>query len=118
MPGHAIVHIDISAKDLSEAGAFYGDLFGWKSHQPPGFENYRVWEADSGPAGGFMPADGNFTLGSVLIYVSTDDIDATLAKAASLGGKTVVPKTEIPNVGWFGVFTDPSGNHIGLFTGR
>jgi predicted enzyme related to lactoylglutathione lyase len=29
----------------------------------------------------------------------------------------VVPKTEIPQVGWFGVFKDPTGNKVALFTG-
>ena len=54
----------------------------------------------------------------MFVYVATDDIDATLDKAESLGGKTVIPKTEIPNVGWFGFFTDPTGNMVGLFTGQ
>jgi predicted enzyme related to lactoylglutathione lyase len=46
----------------------------------------------------------------------TDDIDSSLAKAESHGGKNVTPKTEIPNTGWFGFFSDPTGNLIGLYT--
>jgi predicted enzyme related to lactoylglutathione lyase len=30
----------------------------------------------------------------------------------------VVPKTEIPGIGWFGVFTDPTGNKVGLYTAQ
>jgi len=33
-----------------------------------------------------------------------------------LGGRKVKEKTEIPNVGWVGLFTDLDGNTIGLFT--
>ena len=55
--------------------------------------------------------------GDVLVYVATDDVQASLAKAESLGGKTLVPKTEIPKIGWFGIFADPTGNKVGLFTG-
>lgn len=33
----------------------------------------------------------------------------------NLGGKTVVPPALIPNVGAFAIFSDPDGNHIGLF---
>jgi predicted enzyme related to lactoylglutathione lyase len=29
-----------------------------------------------------------------------------------------VPKTEIPGMGWYAIFSDPTGNRIGLFTGR
>ncbi len=52
----------------------------------------------------------------MLIYLSSDDIDADLGKVGSLGGATVVPKTEIPQTGWFAIFTDPTGNRIGLYT--
>jgi predicted enzyme related to lactoylglutathione lyase len=43
-------------------------------------------------------------------------IDATLETIEAHGGKTVLPKREIPHVGWWAVFADPSGNHLGLFT--
>jgi uncharacterized protein len=53
-------------------------------------------------------------VGEVLIYVVTDDIEATLAKAEALGAKTLTPRTEIPQ-GWFAVFADPAGIRIALF---
>jgi hypothetical protein len=58
----------------------------------------------------------NTQAGEVLFYVSTDDIEASLAKAEKLGGKAVMPKTEIPGFGWFGLFLDPTGNKVGLYT--
>jgi predicted enzyme related to lactoylglutathione lyase len=27
-----------------------------------------------------------------------------------------MPKTEIPGFGWFGMFMDPTGNRVGLYT--
>ena len=39
-----------------------------------------------------------------------------LDEAVKLGGKKVKERTEIPNVGWFGLFTDLDVNTIGLFT--
>jgi hypothetical protein len=53
----------------------------------------------------------------VVVYIGTDDIEASLAKVEKLGGKTVTPKSEIPGMGWFALFTDPSGNLVGLFAG-
>jgi predicted enzyme related to lactoylglutathione lyase len=44
------------------------------------------------------------------IYVSVDDIDAYLKKCDSLGGKTLVPKVEIPNYGSFAWISDPDRN--------
>jgi len=77
-----------------------------------------MFEANPGPGGGFVQVGGmgDYNLGEVLIYVYTNDIDASLAQAESLGGKILQPKTEIPHIGWFAFFSDPSGNRIALFT--
>jgi len=77
--------------------------------------------AEGGPGGGFVEVGQSgvpieYKTDSFLVYVSTDDIDATLAKVESLGGKTLMPKTEIPQVGWWGVFSDPTGNRVALYT--
>jgi predicted enzyme related to lactoylglutathione lyase len=83
--------------------------------------HYVQFQAEGGPGGGFvevgqsgMPIE--YKTDSLLVYVSTDDIDATLVKVESLGGKTLMPKTEIPQVGWWGVFSDPTGNRVALYT--
>jgi predicted enzyme related to lactoylglutathione lyase len=117
MSSHSIVHVEIPAQDASAASKFYADLFDWKIVVDPP-SNYHMFQPDPGPAGGFVELNEEmgYKAGMVLIYVSTDDIDATLAKVEELGGKTVKPKTEIPNTGWFAVFTDPTGNAIALFT--
>ncbi len=120
MSNHPIVHIEIPAKKAEEAGKFYGDLFGWKIEADPTY-NYVQFMAEGGPGGGFvevgqrgMPIE--YKPDSLLVYVGTDDIDATLAKVESLGGKTLMPKTEIPHVGWWAVFSDPTGNRVALYT--
>ena len=33
-----------------------------------------------------------------------------------LGGKVLHKKTEIPGMGWFGIFHDPTGNVLALYT--
>ncbi len=117
MPNHPIVHVEIPATDPAAASKFYADLFDWNIQVDPTF-NYHMFQANPGP-GGFVQvgSDPSYKIGEVLIYVGTDDIDATLAKAESLGGKTLLPKTEIPNTGWFAFLADPAGNRIGLFKG-
>jgi predicted enzyme related to lactoylglutathione lyase len=115
MAGHPIVHIEISAKDLKKAGEFYSELFGWTIQQLPEM-NYATFDALEGPGGGFNPVNDENPAGTVLVYVGTDDIQDSLAKAEKLGGKTIVPKTVIPGMGWFAVFEDPTGNRIALYT--
>jgi len=114
MNKHPIVHIEISAKDREAASKFYSELFGWQVHQMPEM-NYATFEADGGPGGGFSPIGETNPVGSVIVYVDTDDIAASLDKAVELGGKVVVPETPIPDMGWFAIFEDPTGNRTGLY---
>ena len=120
MSNHSIVHIEIPAKQAKEAGKFYSELFDWKIESDPTY-SYLQFQAEGGPGGGFVEvgqsgAPVEYKTDSLLVYVSTDDIDATLAKVESLGGKILMPKSEIPHVGWWGVFSDPTGNRIALYT--
>ena len=115
MTSHPIVHVEISSVDLEASGRFYSELFGWKIQHMPEF-NYTTFQAEGGPGGGFNPISDTNPAGTVIVYVDSEDIDAGLAKAESLGATTIVPKTEIPQTGWFAFFKDPSGNTIGLYT--
>ena len=114
MNKHPVVHIEISAKDRVAASKFYTDLFGWKVEQMPEV-NYATFETGEGPGGGFSPIGENNPAGSVLVYFDTDDIPTSLDKAVKLGGKVVIPQTEIPGMGWYAIFKDPTGNPIGLY---
>ena len=115
MSPHPIVHIEISAQDLEAASKFYRELFGWQLQHIPEM-NYATFDTGEPPGGGLNPVTKDNPAGNVVVYVGTDDIDASLAKAESLGATTVVPKTEISNTGWFGLFRDPTGNIVGLYT--
>ncbi len=112
MKTHPIVHVEIAAKDTKAASEFYKELCGWQIDHAPQF-NYYTFRAEGGPGGGFTGPENSS--GGVVIYVATDDIESFLKKAESLGGKTLEPKTEIPGIGWFAMFADPSGNRIGVY---
>ena len=51
-------------------------------------------------------------------YVTMDDVDATARKAQELGATTIMPLTDIPNVGRFYTFQDPQGAVISIITYR
>lgn len=110
-----IVHIEIPAADAAQAGKFYQDLFGWKIETYAEMD-YVMWEPAQGPGGGFSPLGETVKPGDVLVYVDSEDIEADLKRVEQLGGQVVAPKMEIPTVGWFGVFKDPTGNTIALYT--
>ena len=110
-----IVHIEIPTKDAKASADFYEKLFGWHMTRDDQM-NYTMWDPHEGPGGGFSPVEMGATVGEVTVYVNSDDIEADLAKAVSLGGSLVRAKEEIPGVGWWGIFKDTTGNSIALFT--
>jgi len=117
-----IVHIEIPAADQAKAAKFYQALFGWKTTRDEKM-NYTMWEPVEGPGGGFsplghVPGGDEVKPGDILIHVNSEDIEADLKRVVELGGKVVRPKSEIPGIGWWGVFKDPTGNRIALYTSK
>ena len=55
-----------------------------------------------------MPGDGP------IVYFSTADIDASVARARELGG-SAEDKQAIPSIGWFARCRDTEGNEFSLF---
>ncbi len=116
MPEHPIVHVDIPGEDPEATGRFYADLFGWQVQALPAMR-YTRFESPNGVTGGFVEPGGplQHQVRELLVYVGSEDIDADLARAETLGGKVLVAETQIPNTGSFAIIEDPAGNRIGLF---
>ncbi len=116
MATQPIVHIEIVSKDPRAAGNFYKEVFGWEIEIDEKF-NYVQFKANPGPAGGIPQVDEaqNMKPGDVVLYINSDDINADLAHIGACGGKTLVPKMEIPGIGWFAIFSDPTGSRLALF---
>ena len=110
-----IVHVEIPAADVNAAGKFYQELLGWNI-QPMPEMNYVMWESEGGESGGFPQVSDENPAGQVLVYIHSDDIEADLKNVERLGGKVLHAKAEIPGTGWFGIFQDPTGNVLALYT--
>ena len=117
MAAQPIVHIEIVSKDPRASGNFYKEVFGWKIDIDENFD-YVQFSADPGIGGAFPQADAaqNMKPGDVVLYIGVDNIEATLARIEECGGKTLMPKTEIPGIGWFAIFNDSTGNRMALYT--
>ena len=95
--------------------AFYTALFHWSSKEDPSGQ-YTEWLLDGYSIGGMMviPSEPQDMSPQWMIYASVGDCDETLAKAADMGGTTIVPAQDVPNVGRFGVIADPTGAVIAV----
>jgi uncharacterized protein len=120
MGNHKIVHVELSSNNPEESSRFYSELFGWK-HQHMAEWDYHTWDNGDGTGGGYNrpreASEQGFAVrpGDVHIYISTDSVSDTLAKAQELGAKVVQPRTDIPGMGAYAIFADPTGNQIGLY---
>jgi predicted enzyme related to lactoylglutathione lyase len=50
-----------------------------------------------------------------LSYVVVDDIEASTAKAKSLGATVMRDVTEVMDMGWLSIIVDPTGAALGLW---
>jgi uncharacterized protein len=113
--GNKVVHFELQGPDPEGTAKFYSQLFGWHTESIPGESPYIVVDTHAGKGinGGFGRTQEGQPPAST-VYIGVDDIKATLKQAESLGAKTVVPFTEIPNVVTFALFADPQGAVVGL----
>ena len=115
--GNPVIHFEISGKDGEALSEFYRSAFGWNIH----YNTHGIYSVDPESENGvdghiFTTIDDACSTNGVTIYIEVDDLQATLEKAESLGGQTLVPPRAIPSrMGSFAMFLDPSGNCIGLY---
>ena len=124
---HTIVHFEIPANDIEKLKKFYVDLFGWKMNKYPGPTTYymvgtvpvdekTIMPTRRGVNGGLYEKKDAASpeLAKPINYVSVESVDDYSKKVVALGGKIVVPKMEIPTIGWWALALDPEGNHFGM----
>jgi uncharacterized protein len=125
-----IVHFEIPADDVARARKFYSNLFGWKIEKieiKKDGETMDYWmistssgensnEKSSHLEGGLIkrqhPQQPN------LNYISVSSIDEYSNKVEELGGKVVLPKTEIRGYGFFAVCIDTENNAFALWESK
>jgi predicted enzyme related to lactoylglutathione lyase len=110
--GNPVVHFEIVAKDAAKSQEFYAKLFDWHIDADNPMSYGMVDTHSEGGIGGGITGEGANT--GVTFYVQVDDLQAYLDKAESLGGKTIMPPMEIPDMVKLAVFSDPEGNVIGI----
>jgi uncharacterized protein len=112
----SIVWFGIPADDPERAKTFYSNLFGWKINPFPGSDDY--WYIDTGGTDG--TPDGALRRREdpeepVINYVSVKSVAEFSKKIEELAGKICVPKTAVPQTGYFAVCQDTEGNSFGIW---
>jgi hypothetical protein len=112
----SLVWFEIPADNPERAKKFYGALFGWKIEKFPGVTDY--WHIDTGggddtPDGGLMAR--KYPEQPITNYVNVKSVTESMAKVEKLGGKICMPKTAVPQMGYFAVCQDTENNTFALW---
>jgi uncharacterized protein len=123
-----IIHFEIPANNPEKLSEFYKNLFGWKFEKMPMGEAGDYWmiETRAGTAQNMEKAQNTAGVNGGMMkkidanqrpvnYVLVESVDDFSKKIQDLGGKIIVPKTPISNMGAFALGLDPEGNQVGIF---
>jgi predicted enzyme related to lactoylglutathione lyase len=103
--GAPFVYFEIAGPDAPRLKDFYSSIFDWQIDASSAISPLST----GGLRGGLRedPAEK-------VLYIAVDSIDDTLREIEDAGGHTVIPRTVVPGVVTFALFTDPAGNRMGL----
>jgi predicted enzyme related to lactoylglutathione lyase len=112
---------EVYTDNVDRAGKFYSTVLGWKLEPhdmgPMGVYTLFKQNDDKGGVGGMMSItkDMKGMPSHWCAYLATNDVDASAKKVTDLGGKIMVPPTDIPNIGRFAIVADPQGAAFALY---
>jgi predicted enzyme related to lactoylglutathione lyase len=117
-----VQHFEIPTDDIERASKFYKVVFEWNMQKlaNPEDPSKDYWFFDTkdengnrGIGGGLMKRQAPEH--SVTNYITVPSVDDYASKIEKAGGKVIMPKTEIPEMGFILVFLDTENNIFGLY---
>ncbi len=111
---------ELMTSDTEAAIAFYTKVIGWGTTPwEGGGMACTMWTAGKTPLGSVMAIPDDAAAAGApphwAGYVAVEDIEATVAKAKSLGAELMVGPMEIEGAGVFAVLRDPQGAVFSIF---
>ena len=122
---NTVVHFEIPADNVKALAKFYSTLFDWKIIHSP-VEGMDYWVIHTVPTddkgmpqrpgvnGGLYQKRPEQKGVNAVNYITVENIDDYIKKVTDLGGKILMPKQEVPTVGYIALAMDPEGNQFGL----
>ncbi len=113
--GKFVWHEQVSS-DPKQAQDFYTQLFGWGTEVfKPGDVDYTMISSGGQTHGGFAKAMEGAPPPHWLSHVRVENLDETIEKAKSAGGKLAAGPFELDEVGRIAIIRDPEGAHLGAY---
>ncbi len=115
---NALNWFEIPVTDMNRAQKFYSTIFGIELATMEAMAGFlmAMFPAEDGVGGALIRGDGYVpsTVGTVVYLNGGEDLSSVLNKVEGVGGKVLMPKTDIGQHGFVAFFTDTEGNKVGL----
>ena len=111
-----INYIELPARNLEASKHLFSEVFGWSfTDYGPDYTAF----SNAGIEGGFYQADrqAQYSQGSALVVLYSDNLEQTLDKIQKAGGKITQPIFSFPGGRRFH-FSEPSGNELGVWSAQ
>lgn len=117
-PSGTFCWVDLATSDTAAAKTFYTELFGWTAADLP---------TDQGPPYTTLSKNGKLVCALFPLsldidnqprwqaYISVDDVDAVADIAVVLGGRVIMPPTDVMQAGRMATILDPTGAAVCLW---
>ena len=124
--GRVVWH-DLITTTPEASRKFYGELFGWTFEKPGvvlgfgGDDSYMLIRHNGQLIGGMFDAtelDADENVSQWVTILSTDDVDAAVARAETAGAEVTTPPTQLASRGRLAVLRDPEGALFALLTAK
>ncbi len=119
-----VVHFEILMDKPERAVTFYQTVFGWNIESFPGAIPYWLTKTSETNKDGMPKKSGRINGGMYkrinkddrcVLVVAVSDLDEYTQKITKAGGKVVMPRQEIKDMGYYMKINDTEGNVIGVF---
>ncbi len=122
MPQHEIVttdHVEYASKDPAATRKFLEKVLGFRFEVTEAMGGYGM-RNDKVPRGSGtgVRAIAESEIPTTIAYHTVMNIEESLKAAQKAGARVVVPKTEIPEMGWSAVVHAPGDVPVGLFQAK
>ncbi|WP_173096185.1 VOC family protein [Actinomadura verrucosospora] len=116
----AMCWAELACRDVDKARRFYGTVFGWQTTERRYYVPYTNLKLGEWSFGGMVDIEDLRRNGYEadphwIPYFWVEDCDATAARAAELGGRALLPPTDI-EPGRYSVLADPAGARLAVIT--
>ncbi len=111
-----VVHFDLPVDNPERATSFYSEVFGWTFEKWDGGDDYWMIrtgkDEEPGIHGGLLRrVDPDHRTTNT---ISVEDLDKSVADVISKGGAVLVPRMNLPGVGYLACCSDTEKNYFNM----